>query len=111
MTISYESYKERYLKAYGKYKGRINLLDPAYDDARILEAFNNYTNPNLWCRRSFRPGTLAESNVEYYDYLILNAIHWYYSEWISNENVQKMCREQPDEIRRIVELYGKRNEK
>lgn len=107
--VAFENYKARYLRAYEKYKSRINLIDPVYDDAKIVEAYNNFTNPNLWYHRAFRPGTLAESNVEYYDYLVIDAIHWYYNEWISDDNIQKMCREQPDEVRRIVQLYGRRN--
>lgn len=104
MTL--ETYKKRYLAAYAKYSARINILCPAYDDAQIKEAYKNFTERKLWYYRAFKPGTLAETNVKFYDYLVIDAIRWYYNDWVSDDSILKMCREHPDEVCKIVGEYG-----
>lgn len=79
--MTFEQYKNRYNSAYAKQAEQLNLLDPAYSDEQLEEAYKLYTDWTLWYHRAFKPGTLAQTNVLYTDYQITAAVDW---EWDTN---------------------------
>lgn len=91
MTL--EQYKNRYNSAYNKQLRQLNVLEPAYSDEQLEDAFKLYTNWSLWYHRAFKPGSLAQTNVLYTDYQITAAVDW---EW--NTNTVGYAEEQRSEV-------------
>ncbi len=71
--MTFDSFKNRYYKAYDKQLSKINVLEPQLDEHQLKAAYDTYKNTDLWYHRAFRPSALAQMNVVYYDYQIRNA--------------------------------------
>lgn len=71
--MTFDSFKNRYCRAYEKQLRKINVIDPMLDDGKLHEAYGIYKQTDLWYHRAFRPSALAQMNVVYYDYQIRNA--------------------------------------
>ena len=71
--MTFDSFKNRYYKAYDKQLTKLNVLDDALTEQQLKSAYDTYKNTDLWYHRAFRPSALAQMNVIYYDYQIRNA--------------------------------------
>lgn len=109
--MDYNTYKQRYLQAYKKQEQQLNILDKAYSDEQLYQAFKTYNNHNLWYFRAFKPATLAQTNVVYYDYQIKQALEWrlhYYNDpsyAYDLADVKEDCKSNPDWIVSVIKQW------
>lgn len=106
--MDFDTYKSRYNRAYDKQLEKLNILEPRYSDGQLQEAYLLYTNHDNWFYRAFKPATMAQTNVVYYDWQIREAFR-YSCIILAEAELINRCRTSPDEVRRIVDTYYREN--
>lgn len=100
--MTWEKFKERYNRAYDKQLQKLNVMTERYTESELLEAFNTYCDHSVWFYRAFKPATLAQSNVVYYDFQIRQVFPD-----TDDAVLYKMIRNNPVQAKKIVDEYFK----
>jgi hypothetical protein len=71
--MTFNTFKERYHKAYKKAASQLNVMDDELDEEHLQVAYGLYTDTSSWYHRVFKPSLLASMGIIYYDYQIRTA--------------------------------------
>lgn len=102
--MDYNTYLQRYLRAYKNQEKQINLLDEPYSDEELRQAYHIYNDHSIWYYKAFKPATLAQTNVLYYDYQVRQAFEQQGYNY-DDDQLWDLCRNDWEKVESVIKAW------
>lgn len=98
--MTFEKYVKSYKHAYDCRLKQLSVMDDQYTEEQLREAYDAYTDRAWPFWGCFKPSSVAQSNVAYYDYQVEKAFAYAGLER-TPEEMLRACREEHDKVVKI----------
>lgn len=98
--MSFEKYVSMYRHAYECRENQLAVMDAPYTEEQLMKAYDAYTDRAYDFWACFKPSSMAQSNVAFYDYQVVRAFAFAGIER-TPEEMKRACREEHDRVLKI----------